>query len=132
VGSPVQYRRYFESDFEHVMALCANEGWPSYADRVRVHSVFAAPGVVSFVCESGGEVIAFAYFQTDGAIQAHLSLIVVTPKHRRQGMALGLSTFAFDYHGAGRIDLITDVGKGFYRSLPHKEQYGFRIYRSSE
>ncbi|HUZ40535.1 MAG TPA: GNAT family N-acetyltransferase [Acidimicrobiales bacterium] len=131
--SPVRFRRYSESDLEQVMALCASEGWTSYTeDRIRVHSVFTAPGVVSVVGESDGEVISFAYCQTDGAIQAHLSLIVVTPNHRRKGIARGLLTFAFDYLGAGRIDLITDSAQDFYRSLPHKEHFGFRIYPTGE
>lgn len=130
---PVLFRRYSENDLDQVMDLCAHEGWPSYADDpIRVHSVFTAPGVVSVVGESSGDVISFAYCQTDGAIQAHLSLIVVRPSHRREGVARGLLTFAFDYLGAGRLDLITDAAEDFYRSLPHKEYFGFRIYSLNE
>jgi len=133
VERPVRFRHYSENDLDQVMELCAHERWPSYADDpVRVHSVFTAPGVVSVVAESDRVVVAFAYCQSDGAIQAHLSLIVVRPSHRRQGVARGLLTFAFDYLGASRIDLITETAEDFYRSLPHKEHFGFRIYPLSE
>jgi ribosomal protein S18 acetylase RimI-like enzyme len=133
VTTPVNFRHYVEGDLAHVAALCAGEDWPAYAtDRIRAHSVFTAPGVVSVVAVVEGEVIGFAYFQTDGAIQAHLSLLVVAPDHRRKGVARDLLTFGFDYLGANRVDLITSSAQDFYRSLSHKERAGFRIYPRSD
>jgi GNAT superfamily N-acetyltransferase len=83
---------------------------------------------VSVVATAGANVVGFAYFQTDGAIQAHLSLLVVEARHRRAGVARVLLAYAFPLLGATRIDLITDSAEDFYRSLPHKERVGFRLY----
>jgi ribosomal protein S18 acetylase RimI-like enzyme len=83
---------------------------------------------VAVVAEIGGEAVGFAYFQTDGAIQAHLSLLIVAPNHRRQGVARELLAYSFTRLGASRVDLITDTAKDFFQSLPHKEEAGFRIY----
>jgi hypothetical protein len=116
-----------------VLALCTQEEWPSYpADPVRAHSVFTAPGVVSVVAVDDNDIVGFAYCQTDGAIQAHLSLLVVTPSRRREGIARGILALAFDHVGARRMDLITDSAEDFYRSMPHKVKPGFRIYPISE
>jgi hypothetical protein len=37
-------------------------------------------------------------------------------------------TYAFERLGVKRVDLITSTAQDFYRSLPHKERSGFRIY----
>jgi GNAT superfamily N-acetyltransferase len=125
----VQFRHYADGDLDGVIALCAGEEWPAYADdSIRAHSVFTAPGVMAVVGVIDDEVIAFAYFQSDGAIQAHLTLLVVAPSHRRFGVARGLVAFAFEHLGVLRADLITSTAQDFYRSLPHKESSGFRIY----
>jgi ribosomal protein S18 acetylase RimI-like enzyme len=126
----VHFRRYAERDLDQVLALCVAEDWPSYPeDPVRAHSVFTAPGVISVVAEDDDDVVAFAYCQSDGAIQAHLSLLVVAASRRREGIARGLLALAFEHVGASRMDLITDSAEDFYRSMPHKEKPGFRIYR---
>jgi len=129
VASSVQFRNYTEADLDEVLALCAMEGWTCYTEnRARAHSVFTAPGVVSVVAEMSGEIVGFAYGQTDGAIQAHLSQLVVAQSHRREGLARELLAYISTCLGASRVDLITDTAVTFYRSLPHKEQVGFRIY----
>jgi ribosomal protein S18 acetylase RimI-like enzyme len=109
------------------------EGWNSYtADRTRAHQVFTASGVVSVVATVAGEVVGFAYCQSDGAIQAHLSLLVIDGRNRRAGIARALVAHAFTLLGSVRIDLVTDTAGAFYRSLPHKEQLGFRLYAGNE
>jgi hypothetical protein len=66
-----QFRTYEEMDLDAVLNLCAAEGWATYVeDRARSHRVFTAPGVVSIVATVDDEVAGFAYFQTDGGIQA--------------------------------------------------------------
>jgi ribosomal protein S18 acetylase RimI-like enzyme len=133
MSGPVHFRPYADGDLDQVLALCVEEGWPSYpADRVRAHAVFTAPGVVSVVAEDDDDIVGFAYCQTDGAIQAHLSLLVVTPRRRREGIARGLLALAFEHVGARRMDLVTDSAQDFYRSMPHKEKPGYRIYPVDE
>ncbi len=133
MGTAAQFRSYEEDDLDAVLSLCADEGWTTYTDdRTRTRQVFEAPGVVPVVATVGGEVAGFAYCQTDGAIQAHLSLLVVNRQNRREGLARSLVAYLFTQLGATRIDLISDNAGAFYRSLPHKEQLGFRLYASTE
>ncbi|MGC9156274.1 MAG: GNAT family N-acetyltransferase [Ferrimicrobium sp.] len=125
----VDFREYQEGDLDGVLALCRQEAWSSYVDdRDRAHAVFTAPGVVSVVATDAGRVVGFAYFQTDRAIQAHLSLLVVERSVRRAGIARRIISHAFPLLGAARVDLITDTAEEFYRSLYHKEESGFRLY----
>ena len=133
MNSSVALRQYEEADLGAVLNLCAAEGWTSYvADRARAHRVFTAPGVVSVVALREDEVVGFAYFQTDGAIQAHPSLLVVGEMSRNAGVARALLAHAFPLLGAIRIDLITDSAGDFYRKLSHQEQLGFRLYPATE
>lgn len=129
VASQVELRRYEVSDLDAVLKMCAAEEWASYVeDRNRASKVFLAPGVVAVVASVAGEVVGFAYGQTDGAIQAHLSLLVVNREHRRTGIALALINYMFTLLGAMRMDLITDSAEAFYRTLSNKEESGFRLY----
>ena len=131
-GSP-RFRAYEEADLDAVLNLCATEGWTTYVeDRARAHRVFTALGVISVVATIDDEVVGFAYFQTDGAIQAHLSLLVIDRASRHAGIARALLAYAFPLLGAKRIDLNTDNAGDFYRRLPHKEQLGFRLYVATE
>ena len=94
--------------------------------------MFTAPGVVSVVADLEDEVVGLAYLQTDGAIQDHLSLLVVGEKNRNAGIARALLAYAFALIGATRIDLITDSAGNFYRRLSHQEKLGFRLYPAAE
>lgn len=124
------FRHFADRDLEQVLELCADEGWSSYVEDDVAQKVFTEPGVVSVVADDAGEVVAFAYLQSDGSIQAHLSLLVVAPDRRREGLARSLLELAIPLSGARWVDLITDAAGDFYRSLAHEEKSGFRIYPS--
>jgi ribosomal protein S18 acetylase RimI-like enzyme len=89
--------------------------------------VLTAPGVTAVIARDE-EVVGFAYVQSDGEIQAHLSAITVRGSHRRRGIARRLLDEALTAAGGERIDLITDSAEGFYASLTHQRWAGFRIY----
>jgi ribosomal protein S18 acetylase RimI-like enzyme len=112
-----------------IVALCRDEGWPSFPeDPERAHRVLTAPGVTSVVALDNATVVGFAYLQSDGEIQAHLSDIVVAPSHRRTGVARALLQGGIERAGGVRIDLITETAMPFYQSLSHKRWNGYRIY----
>ncbi|HET6295497.1 MAG TPA: GNAT family N-acetyltransferase [Kribbella sp.] len=113
-----------------IVALCEAEGWPSFpADHERAHAVLTAPGVTAVVAlDDDGEVIGFAYLQSDGHIQAHLSELAVSATHRRKGVGRALLEYAMPLTGAQRIDLVTDTAEAFYSSFDHHTFKGFRIY----
>jgi ribosomal protein S18 acetylase RimI-like enzyme len=113
-----------------VLRLCEAEDWPSFpADPDRAHRVLTAPGVTAVVALEGGEVIGFAYLQSDGEIQAHLSLLAVAPSHRRLGVGRTLLDLAMREAGGTRLDLITNTAVEFYEQLAGDGRWrGFRLY----
>jgi len=128
-----EVRRFQPRDLEGVIALCAAEGWPSLPeDPARALRALTAPGVTTAVAVEGERVVGFAQLQSDGEIQAHLSLIAVDPEFRRQGLARRMLVLALETAGGQRIDLITDDASGFYAALPHRRKEGFRIWPQIE
>jgi ribosomal protein S18 acetylase RimI-like enzyme len=120
---------YERRHLEGIVALCREEGWPSFPeDRLRADRVLRAPGVTSVVAVEGEAVIGFAYLQSDGEIQAHLSNIVVARRHRRTGIGRALLQVGFERAGGRRLDLITDSAHSFYEALDHRRLAGYRLY----
>lgn len=125
----MQFRRYLPSDLPGVLRLCALEAWPSFLeDETRAHRVLTAPGVTTMVAVEGEHLLGFAQLQSDGEIQAHLSLIAVDPSSRRRGIARQLIALGLQEAGGLRIDLLTDTADDFYASLPHFQMNGYRLY----
>jgi ribosomal protein S18 acetylase RimI-like enzyme len=124
-------RRYSALDLPGVLRLCAFENWPSFReDQARAHRALTAPGVTTMVAVEGERLLGFAQLQSDGEVQAHLSLIAVDPATRRKGVARQLIEHALQTAGGLRIDLVTDTAEGFYASLPHFRMNGYRLYPS--
>jgi ribosomal protein S18 acetylase RimI-like enzyme len=125
--------RFERSQLLGIVKLCTQEGWPTFpSDHERALRALTAPGVVTIVAVDAAQVIGFAQLQTDGAIQAHLSLIAVSEEHRRKGIGRKLIEMAFALSGAERIDLITETPSEFYESFAHRSMSGCRIYPSSK
>ncbi|MEV0649501.1 GNAT family N-acetyltransferase [Phytomonospora sp. NPDC050363] len=113
-----------------VVAMCAAEGWPNWADPERAARAATAPGTIALVAlDDEGEVTGFAHVLTDGAISAFLDLLVTAAEHRRRGVARALVAEAFVRCGVKRMDLLADdAATAFYESMPHRALPGYRIY----
>lgn len=122
-------RPYARGDLPGVIELCEAEGWPSFAeDPERAHRALTAPGVVTVVAVECEDFLGFAQLQSDGEIQAHLSVIAVDRQVRRGGVALALIEAALKAAGGPeRIDLVTDSAPEFYAAMPHFRMSGSRI-----
>ncbi len=115
---------------EGVIRLCQVEGYPSYTqDSERTWRALTAPGVSTLVAVLDGQVVGFAQMQSDGLIQAHLTMIVVDRDQRRRGIGVRLVREVFARCGGQRVDLLSTEGaEAFYESFEHKRFPGYRIY----
>ncbi len=113
-----------------VIRLCEIEQYPSYIqDAERTWRALTAPGVCTVVAVQDGRVVGFAQMQSDGLIQAHLTLVVVDRDLRRRGIGAQLVRAAFVRCGGQRVDLLSTEGAdAFYRSFRYQSFPGYRIY----
>jgi ribosomal protein S18 acetylase RimI-like enzyme len=127
----ISIRIYERADLAGVIALCRQQGWPSFpADPERAHRSDDSPrGDHCRRRRRGGRrrVVGFACLQSDGEIQAHLSLIAVDAA-RRRGIARALIAEGLARAGGERIDLVTDSAEAFYERLAHRRMAGYRLY----
>jgi len=129
----IQFVPVEKRNMDGIIRLCEDEGWESYAlDPEVTWKALNSAGVCTVVAEQNEEAVGFAQMQSDGVVQAHLSLIVVARNHRRRGIGTRLISEAFTRSGGKRVDLITEDAQAFYRSFAHKEQCGFRMYPDGE
>ncbi len=126
----IDYAPIAREYLDGVIRLCKIEQYPSYIqDAERTWRALTAPGVCTMVAVQDGRVFGFAQMQSDGLIQAHLTLIVVDRDLRRRGIGGRLVREAFVRCGGQRVDLLSTEGAdAFYRSFEHQEFPGFRIY----
>jgi ribosomal protein S18 acetylase RimI-like enzyme len=90
-----------------------------------------APGAVSIVAVSDGEVVGFAEVVTDGAVEGYLATLVVGAGARGQGVGRRLVQEAFARTGLERLDVLSlPASEDFYRGFPNRELQGFRLYAS--
>ncbi len=126
----IDYAPIAREHLDGVIRLCEIEQYPSYIqDAERTWRALTAPGVCTVVAVQDGRVVGFAQMQSDGLIQAHLTLIVVDRDLRRRGIGAQLVREAFVRCGGQRVDLLSTEGAdAFYRSFEHQEFPGYRIY----
>ena len=117
-----------------IISLCEVEGYESYTEDAELTwQVLTAPGVTTMVAVEGDTILGFAQMQSDGHIQAHLSLVVVATSHRRKGIGRKLVEKVFSRAGGKRVDLLTDTADDFYRSFKYQDHWhGYRIYPGYE
>ena len=124
------------SHLSGVAGLCRALEWDNFRyDPDLTRRSLTAPGVTTVVAvtRESSEVLGFAQVFGDGVLQAHLGLLAVDEGWQRGGIGRGLVQEAFERTGAGRMDLIaSNESLGFYRSLKHREQAGFRLYSARE
>ena len=81
--------------FEHahldgLIALVAAEGWTEYAeDLERTFRALSAPGVTTLVALADGRVVGAIEVQSDGVIQAHVSMLLIDPEWRGHRLGPG-------------------------------------------
>ena len=126
----IDYVPIAREHLDGVIRLCEIEQYPSYIqDAKRTWQALTAPGVCTVVAVQDDRLIGFAQMQSDGLIQAHLSMIVIDRDLRRRGIGSRLVREAFASCGGQWVDLLSTEGAdAFYRSFQYQSFPGYRIY----
>ena len=112
-----------------LIALIAAEGWTVYTDDVaRTYRALTAPGVTTLVANAGGRVVGAIQVQSDGAIQSHLSMLLIDPEWRGRHLGSRLLREALDRAGGLQLDIRTRT-EGYYERLGASRSLGFRLTR---
>ena len=122
-----ELRPFSRQHLDGALALFTAEGWRTYtADPERTVRALTAPGCTTLVAADGGEVAGLVQLQSDGQIQAHLSLLIVGERWRGRGLARELLHEAAARAGGIRIDMLSRAG-GYYQSLGARSIPGYRL-----
>jgi GNAT superfamily N-acetyltransferase len=120
---------FTEAHLDGLRALVAAEGWTEYADDVeRTRRALTAPGVTTLVAMAGGDLIGAIQVQSDGLIQAHVSLLLIAKNARGVGLGSALLRRGLERAGGVRLDIRTRT-EGYYERLGASRSLGFRLTR---
>ena len=121
---------FARADLDGLMALFAAEGWTEYTEDVeRTHRALSAPGVTTLVAIAGGRVVGAVQMQSDGEIQAHVSLLLIDSRWRGRGLGSELLREGLERAGGLRLDIRTRT-EGYYERLGATRSLGFRLTRT--
>lgn len=111
-----------------LMDLVAAEGWTEYTDDAeRSYAALTAPGVTTLVAIAG-RVVGAIQVQSDGAIQAHVSMLLIDRDSRAAGLGSRLLRAALERAGGLQLDIRTRT-EGYYERLGASRSLGYRHTR---
>jgi ribosomal protein S18 acetylase RimI-like enzyme len=114
-----------------LIRLVAAEGWAEYADDPeRTKRALCAQGVSSLVALAEEEVLGVIQVQSDGAIQAHVSMFLIAPEWRGHGIGSRLLREGLERAGGLYLDIRTRT-EGYYERLGATRSLGFRLTREA-
>jgi ribosomal protein S18 acetylase RimI-like enzyme len=112
-----------------LISLVAAEGWEEYSDDVeRTYRALTAPGVTTLVATVGGCVVGAIQVQSDGIIQAHVSMLLIDPDSRGRRLGARLLREGLRRAGGLKLDIRTRT-EGYYERLGASRSFGFRLTR---
>ena len=126
----VSIEQFAKAHLDELIALVAAEGWDEYADDVeRTYRALTAPGVTTLVAIVDRRVGGAIQVQSDGLIQAHVSMLVIGRQWRGIGLGSALLREALERAGGLHLDVRTRT-EGYYERLGASRSLGFRLTRA--
>jgi ribosomal protein S18 acetylase RimI-like enzyme len=120
---------FARAHLDGLIALVAAEGWTQYSDDVeRTFRALTAPGVTTLVAIAGGRVVGAIQVQSDGVIQAHVSMLLIDRSGRGVGLGSRLLREGLERAGGLQLDIRTRT-EGYYERLGATRSLGFRLRR---
>lgn len=128
-STPVSIEPFARAHLDGLIALVAAEAWTEYTDDAeRTYRALTAPGVTTLIAILGGQVVGAIQVQSDGVIQAHVSLLMID--RDRRGARLGSKLLREGLQRAGGLQLdIRTRTEGYYERLGASRSLGFRLTR---
>ncbi len=121
--------RFAQAHLDGLIALVAAEGWTEHTDDVqRTYRALTAPGVTTLVALAEGRVAGAIQVQSDGLIQAHVSMLVIDRHSRGGGLGSRLLREGLERAGGLQLDIRTRT-EGYYERLGASRSLGFRLTR---
>jgi ribosomal protein S18 acetylase RimI-like enzyme len=112
-----------------LVALLAAEGWAEYTDDPeRTYRALSAPGVTTLVGLADGRVVGVIQVQSDGVIQAHVSMLLIDREWRGHRLGSRLLRQGLERAGGLQLDIRTRT-EGYYEHLGASRSLGFRLTR---
>jgi ribosomal protein S18 acetylase RimI-like enzyme len=100
-----------------------------YADDVeRTYRALPAPGATTLVAIADGHVVGVIQVQSDGVIQAHVSMLLIDTTWRGVGLGARLLREGLGRAGGLQLDIRTRT-EGYYERLGASRSLGFRLTR---
>jgi ribosomal protein S18 acetylase RimI-like enzyme len=114
-----------------LVALVAGAGWTEYTeDPERTSRALSAPGVTTLVALGDERVVGAIQVQSDGVIQAHVSMLLIDPQWRGHQLGSRLLREGLERAGGLWLDIRTRT-EGYYERLGASRSLGFRITREA-
>jgi ribosomal protein S18 acetylase RimI-like enzyme len=127
--SRASIERFARAHLDGLIELVAAEGWTEYTDdEERTYRALTAPGVTTLVAIMDGRVVGVIQVQSDGAIQAHVSMLLIDRNSRGTGLGNRLLREGLESSGALQLDIRTRT-EGYYERLGANRSYGYRLTR---
>ena len=122
---------FAQAHLDGLIALVAAEGWTEYSDDAeRTYRSLTAPGVTTLVAIASGQVVGAIQVQSDGLIQAHVSMLLIARDSRGDGLGSVLLREGLERAGGLRLDICTRT-EGYYERLGASRSLGFRLTREN-
>jgi ribosomal protein S18 acetylase RimI-like enzyme len=120
---------FAQAHLDGLIALVAAEGWTEYTnDEDRTDRALTAPGVATLVAIADGRVAGVVQVQSDGLIQAHVSMLLIDGNSRGVGLGGRLLREGLERAGGLQLDIRTRT-EGYYERLGASRSLGFRLTR---
>ena len=117
---------FANADLDGSVALVDAEAWSGYA--VDLERTSRALSVTTLVAIDDGRVVGATGVQSDGVIQAHVSMLLVDPNWRGRQLGFGLLREGLERAGGLRLDMRTRT-EGYYERFGASCSLGFRLTR---
>ena len=120
-----------QAHLDGLIALVAAEGWTEYTDDAeRTYRALSARGVTTLVALADGRVVGAIQVQSDGVIQAHVSMLLIDREWRGRRLGSGLLREGLERAGGLQLDIRTRT-EGYYERLGASRSLGFRLTRDA-